>query len=386
MEFAVVSDWRKHPCEEAQLEEIYAKELGRRGHRMHWAAFIPGLAAPLERTTWHGHPLTLFRRGAGNLPNLRRWLSALLAERPLDFVQVRNDPAFALLAGSLARRAGRPFVYHLSVLNGPGLVEESREESGPRRWATLAKGLVGGALVDRVALSCDLLLPISEEMAGHYRQLGRRGASFALPMGCVAPRAAPPRAPDGRVEVLYIGAMDVLRRLEFLLEALVLARREEPSLRLTFLGASRRAGDVERLKARAAALGLGEAVRFEAPVPRPRVAARIEACDIGVSPVPPTSYHRLSSPTKLMECLGLGRPAVANDIPEQRRVLEESGGGLAVPYDAAAFGAALAALARDPARRAEMGRRGAAYMARERDYAVLAARVEDAYRRLLGAA
>ncbi len=111
-------------------------------------------------------------------------------------------------------------------------------------------------------------------------------------------------------------------------------------------------------------------------------ATRIAAADFCVSPVPPTPYFLLSSPTKLMESLGVGRPVVANDIPDQAVLLADSGGGLCVPYDESAFGDAMLALARDPERREAMGRRGAAHMAAYRDYAVLARAALAAYGRV----
>lgn len=382
MEFALVSDWKKHPCEEAQLEEIFAKEFASLGHRVHFAAFIPGLPELERRETWHGQPLTLFRREAGTIRPLRRWLAALLKERPLDFVQVRNDPAFALSAAQLARSAGKPFVYHLTILNGPVVLEEAKEVSAARRPIHLMKGVVGGALVDRIAKTCGLLLPISSAMAEHYRAKGRKGPIEALPMGSKAAASPAPPARDF-VEALYVGAMDRPRRLEFLLRALVLARREAPSLRLAFLGSARRPEAIAYLKSEAAALGLFGAVSFEDPVPRAAVRARMAAADFAVSPVPPTPFYKLSSPTKLVESLGAQRPAVANDIPDQASVLAASGGGICVPYEEAAFARAMAELALDPAKRAEMGKKGLEYSVKERDYGVLARRLEGAYHRFL---
>lgn len=385
MELALVSDWKRWPCEEAQLEEIYAKEFSRLGHRIHWLAFIPGQSEAARRETWHGHPVTLLRRENGAVRPLIAWLSALLRERPLDFVQVRNDPLFALIAGFLVRRAGKPFAYHLSVLNGPILLDMARERGWAVRLLMTLKGAVGGWLVDRVALSCDLLLPISEAMADRYRALGRKGPIAVLPMGCRAAATAPP--PErATVEVLYVGALDRVRRLDVLLRAFALARRDDPRLRLTFLGSAQRGEDVERLRALAAELGAAGAVTFAPPVPRAQVSAFIDASDIGVSPVPPVAHYLLSSPTKLMECLGRGRPAVANrEIPEQGLLLEASGGGLAVPFEERAFAGAVVALSKDRARRLEAGGRGAAYMAAHRDYAILAKAAERAYREHLGA-
>jgi glycosyltransferase involved in cell wall biosynthesis len=381
MEFALVSDWKRWPCEEAQLEEIYAKEFSRLGHRIHWIAFIPGLPEPVRRETWHGHPVTLRRREDGTVRPLLAWLSALLEERPLAFVQVRNDPLFALLALFLARRAGKPFVYHLSVLNGPIVLDRARQERGLKRAKMLLKGSVGGWLVDRVAMACDLLLPISDHMAEHYRAMGRRGPTVPMQMGCRDAVVSPPPPERPTVELLYLGALDWVRRLDFLLRSLAVALKSDPRLRLTFLGSALQAGDVQRLRSLVAELGLSEAVRFSPLVPRAEVSARIDDSDIGVSPLPPVPHFYMNSPTKLMESLGRGRPVVGTlETPEQKAILESSGGGIAVPFDENAFAAALVALSKDRERRLEAGRRGAAYMAAHRDYAILAKVAETAYR------
>lgn len=388
MEFALVSDWKRWPCEEAQLAEIYAKDFARLGHRIHWIAFISGLPEPMRRETWHGHPVTLYRREDGTVRPLIAWLCALLKERPVDFVQVRNDPLFALIAARLGRRAGKPFVYHLSVLNGPIVLAQALERSGLTRMKMWIKGTVGGYLVDRVAMTCDLLLPISGHMERHYRALGRTGPMVAMPMGCRdAIASAPPPQERATVELLYLGALDWLRRLDFLLRALALAIKSDPRLRLTFLGSAQREVDIERLRALAAELGLAHAVRFSPLIPRAEVAARIDDSDIGVSPLPPVPHFLMNSPTKLMESLGRGRPVVGTqETPEQKAILEESGGGIATPFDEKAYADAILALSKDRQRRLEAGRRGAAYMAAHRDYSILAALAQKAYRDHLGCA
>lgn len=384
MEFALVSDWKRWPCEEAQLGEIYAKDFARLGHRIHWIAFISGLPEPLRRETWHGHPVTLCRREDGTVLPLMRWLGALLRESPIDFVQVRNDPLLAMIAAWMGRRAGKPFVYHLSVLNGPIVLAQALERGGLTRLKFWVKGTVGGWLVDRVALSCDLLLPISDHMERHFRALGRTGPMLAMPMGCRDATASPPRPEGATVEMLYLGALDWLRRLDFLLRAMAIALKKDPRLRLTFLGSAQLDSDIVKLRELAAELGLAHAVSFSPLIPRAEVNARIDASDIGVSPLPPVPHFLMNSPTKLMESLGRGRPVVGTrETPEQRAILEESGGGIAVPFDEKAYADAILALSLDRERRIEAGRRGAAYMAAHRDYSILAASAEKAYREML---
>ena len=73
----------------------------------------------------------------------------------------------------------------------------------------------------------------------------------------------------------------------------------------------------------------------------------------------------------------MGKAVVANDHPEQRLVLEQSGGGLCVPWNEEAFASAIVELLRSPTRRRELGERGRDYATRHRSYEVIADTVEQ---------
>ncbi len=77
-------------------------------------------------------------------------------------------------------------------------------------------------------------------------------------------------------------------------------------------------------------------------------------------------------------------PVVGNDISEQGQILRESGGGLTVAYEPAAFAGAIAALLDDPTRAREMGRAGRRWVVANRSFEALASQIEAAYYRLLG--
>jgi colanic acid biosynthesis glycosyl transferase WcaI len=76
----------------------------------------------------------------------------------------------------------------------------------------------------------------------------------------------------------------------------------------------------------------------------------------------------VSVPSKTYSIMAAGRPVVAAIDPDTAvpKILAESGGGIAVaPDDPAAFIDALRSLVIDPARCAEMGARGRAWVERE---------------------
>jgi glycosyltransferase involved in cell wall biosynthesis len=105
------------------------------------------------------------------------------------------------------------------------------------------------------------------------------------------------------------------------------------------------------------------------------------SADCGVSPIPPGPLFDVSSPTKLVEYLALGLPAVATRIPDQEKVLRESGAGLCVEFSATELARAIALVLGDPSGWRDLARNGRAYIADHRSYSALSELVAQ---RLLG--
>jgi glycosyltransferase involved in cell wall biosynthesis len=105
--------------------------------------------------------------------------------------------------------------------------------------------------------------------------------------------------------------------------------------------------------------------------------------EVGLSPIPRGTLFDVSSPTKLVEYLALGIPSVANDIPDQQLVIEQSGAGLCVPMEAHAFATATLQLLKDPEQARQFGMRGPAYVKSHRTYDILGRNVARTYKKIL---
>ena len=80
----------------------------------------------------------------------------------------------------------------------------------------------------------------------------------------------------------------------------------------------------------------------------------------------------------------MGRPVVANEHPEQLRVLEDSNAGVCVPWDEDAFARCIDALLDDPEECRKMGLRGRQWVVENRSSEVMADIVESSCRKVLG--
>ncbi len=158
---------------------------------------------------------------------------------------------------------------------------------------------------------------------------------------------------DGPV-VMYAGNVGFSQSLDLV----VAAARAMPDV--TFVingdGAARAA-----LQAEAADLAN---VRFTGYQPAKRLAEVLASADVHVVPLR-KGLGNVSVPSKTYSILAGGRPVVAaiDEGTEVPRIVQTSGGGVAVPPDdAGAFTAALQRMVADPAAAAAMGERGRAWV------------------------
>ena len=124
-------------------------------------------------------------------------------------------------------------------------------------------------------------------------------------------------------------------------------------------------------------LGIDRDVIFVGQIPQDEVPSFIMASDIGISPVPPFSFYKMSSPIKMFEYMALAKPVIANEeIPEHKDVLERSSGGILVNYEPNSFANAIIELLDDPKRACELGQNGQDWIMKNRTYDLMAKDLE----------
>ncbi len=320
---------------------------------------------------------------------LRQGMS--VARGQVDLVQVRDAALSAALFRVLARIGRRPFVYWMSYPMVEGY--RARAGFGPPllRLARLAYAGVATALLYRLVLpGAEHVFVQSERMKADVIARGVDAAKITpAPMGVSIalyhPAAIQPTQDErllGRRVLVYLGAVDAERPIEMLARALGRLAGEGLDVLLVIVGGAATA-DRRRLETAAARAGAADRLLFTGALPLDEALRYVRRADVCLSPFPVSPTYLSATPTKLVECLAMGRPVVATDHPDQRQVLEESGAGRIAPASAEGFAAAVAALLRDPAHAEAMGAHGPAWVAAHRDYAAISEGVAAVYRRLL---
>jgi glycosyltransferase involved in cell wall biosynthesis len=173
-------------------------------------------------------------------------------------------------------------------------------------------------------------------------------------------------AAEGEVLALYIGAHGISHGLTAVADAG--ARAAKAGVHLTFVGEG---ADKGRLTAHVEHM---DNVTLLPGVPRALVPSMLAAADICLVPLRDVPLFRTFIPSKLFEYLAAGKAVVGAVRGESAEILRGAGAVVVPPEDVDAMVGAIEELANDPERRAEMGRRGRAYVSGQFDRRLLADR------------
>jgi glycosyltransferase involved in cell wall biosynthesis len=311
-----------------------------------------------------------------------------------DAIQVRDKVFAAVFAIWVARRRGLPVFYWMSFPMSEGYIRVARDAGlsiGVLRWLFLMfKGYVGKTLIYHYVLPrCTHVFVQSERMLDDVTALGiPRDRMTPVPMGVDLERPVPTRADalhhdrlQGHRVVAYMGSFERSRQLEFLLKVIQKLASTDPSLRLLMIGDGNEPEDRPYLERTAELLGVAERVVWTGWVSPADAWRWLANADVAVSIVPRGPLYDCASPTKVVEYLALGLPVVANDQPDQKKVLEESGAGICCEMAHTAFVSAIEQILSNPDLAEVMRVAGPRYVAAERGYDRIALRVAEAYRR-----
>ena len=369
--------YRPEPCAASNRVAALADRFAIEGHRVTVVTGFPNFPSGEIEKDYRGR--TYLVETDGPIRVIRVWTYASTRQRTrtrlLNWLSVACG---ATLAVCDPRRH-----YDLIVVSSPPI--------------TLALPALVAAVVHRAPLVCDIrdVFPEIAVVMGEWK----RGGVMARSVGFVADllyrasrlvvsvtqsarreiiaRGVPPEkvifAPNGfdavsleaepsyrpapdEIVVTYVGNMGLATGLDVVIDA---AARLLEDRRFTFLLIGGGA-DAERIRERVEREGLRN-VKMLGVMPRTLAMTTLRESHLCV--VPLRENIKDSLPTKLFDALSVGCPVVVSADGEARRIVEESGSGIAVsPGDGAALAGAICTLGNDPQLRRAYGSRGRAYV------------------------
>jgi len=319
-------------------------------------AHVNEVVAGLRRRGWEvllvepKHP----RPGRGD--GVRRAIAAMTVQlrwavhcrlRPAPFVYVRAH-FLALPTATLARVAGSIVVQEV---NGP--LDDAFDS-----WPQLRRLRWFLSLSLRVQLHwADAVITVTPGLSGYLAELtGRHHGYHVVGNGADVDRFQPAvsSAPSGQLPyVVFVGALASWQGIDVVLRAAA-SDSWPPGIDLVVAGDGR-----ERERVRAAAKA-SHRIHWLGTVPYEQTPGLVSGSLAALVPMVDAPRSRFGlSPLKLFEAMACGTPVVASDLPALGEVVREHACGVTFRAgDADALALAVAELAKDPRRAAEMGARG----------------------------
>jgi glycosyltransferase involved in cell wall biosynthesis len=385
-----------YPPTRVDVAVLFGVELAARGHEIDLILQSEAACQRSYVATWAGGRVwvgrtdlgrSLFRRlrkHALGIANDCRMFSRL-RHTPYDAVEIKDKFLSGVLALIAARLYRAKFIYWLSYPFPEDYLERAKDGSARYPRLYVIRGVVFKWLLYRWLLpTADHIFVQSERMRENVAAQGIPLLKLTtVPMGvsaalCAAVDLSLNREvlPPGSPCVLYLGSLNRMRRLDFLIRVFAAVKSAMPTALMYIVGRGDDPEDEKTLMRETARLGLKSSVVFVGQLPQAEALKYVQEADVCTSPLYPTPVLQQGSPTKFVEYMAMGKAVVANDQPEQKRVIEESGAGICVPYEEQPFAEAIVRLLREPETARAMGERGRRYVIEHRAYGVIADGVE----------
>ncbi len=370
-----------YPAFRSEITELYEKEMSSRGHRIHYVMLSEKIDKQVTKhvgnNIHHLVPASISER----LQLIKEIANKVIKEENVDIIQSRDHIHLSKISGQLSREHGIPFAFHMTTLFhslDKDLIKHRKSFGNILRYI---RGIRNQRKYKKIIDSCDLFLPISKAMEEHYRTQFPKKKMFPLPLQAphqfIHYEYKENNKPKSKKRIIYIGQISYIRNMTFMID--VLSKLSE-DVEIMFVGPPQQDFVVDQMKAHARKLGIEDRMIFVGKVDKSEIPKYITSAHIGISPIPPLKAFRMSSPTKVVEYLSLGVPVVGNkEIEDQRYVIEESGGGFAVEYDIDKFSEAINILLINPEIKKQRGKRGKQWIEENRNYKILAEKLEEAY-------
>lgn len=393
-----------YPPFRVDVDVLFGDELTRLGHQVDWIMQSADDANRFRIEQWKSGQVFVGKSNLGErlVDRLVKHFHGIandlrvfgLARNPrYDLVQVKDKFVGALFALVAAKLARKKFVYWLSYPFPEASLYEADVNTARYPILYRIRGHIFSAILyGIIAKHADHIFVQSEQMKRDMVAKGvRESLLSAVPMGVslAAEGAEKPEVteateateevPVKRAQMIYLGTLLQTRRLDFLVRVLAAVKEVIPTATLLMVGPEELPGDMDLLQTEANRLGVADALTITGRLPREEAFELVKQSAVCFSPFYPTPILNSTSPTKLIEYFSLKKAAVANDHPEQREVIADSGGGYCVAYREQDFAKAAIQIIENPQSAREMGQAGYRYVAQHRSYEILASGLEGKY-------
>ena len=277
--------------------------------------------------------------------------------RRYALVEVHSLPDYLVFAALPLKLAGVPVLLDLHEAMPEFFRSRFPKAANPISYRLLR-------LQERLSIAfANEVMTVNEPLAERLRDFGVKSDRLTVilnspDLGLFDPAAHPTRKfmADGRLRIVYTGALTPTYELDVVLRAVAAIARIRPKLPVsaTFYG---RGDALPALEALASELGIADRVDFPGRIPIEDVPRAVAAGDVGVAPTRLDPFTGMSLSTKLLEYAAMGKPVVASRLPTVERYFSTDTLSVYEPGDPESLAATILGLVDDaPGRRARVDR------------------------------
>jgi len=251
----------------------------------------------------------------------------LIFSNEYDFVIVRDNAFLAFFFIVLGKFKKYRSSFWLSILLGDLIKEDAIKRKKKSNYIYSCFYL----FIESLAIkSANLLIAQSDEMKRMFESELKVSANvIAVPMGIseLEINNFNLKKQTKPLSIGYLGAIESGRDIPFIIETLALLKNDSEfcNVTLKIIGGSEDQMALKNLQVLVSDKKLNDHVFFTGQLDRQDAWQELAECEVCVSYIPRNKVFDVSSPTKLVEYLALGNKVVANDIPDQKLLLERVG-------------------------------------------------------------
>lgn len=395
----------KFPPFRADTAVLLGKEMSQRGHRIDWVIQSDAPCDSEYETRYLDSIMYVGAtdNGTRSLNRVRKHVLLikhqikklkLVKNNQYDFIQVRNKIIVALAAIIYAKLTKTKFIYWLSFPFPEASLYKYEKGIARYPFFYLVRGHFFKFMIYRLILpAANHIFVQSDQMK---KDLMKHGVSpekmTPVPMGIDLDEFDQYRKLVGKVPeyfreegeaIVYLGTLERTRQIDFLVRVHHIVLQQFPKATLYLVGDGQDDADRQAVKQAAVELNIDQAVVITGFLDRSAAMEYVKRADVCLSQFPPSPILDSTTPTKLIEYLAMEKPVVANDHPDQRKVISESGSGYCVPFSEREFAEAIINLLSDKKKAISMGISGRTYIEKVRSYSSIADDVEKQYLQLI---
>ncbi len=390
----------KYPPFRVDVSVLFGQEMIRRGHTIDWIMQSSDSCNQPYITNINGSTFYVGKsdKGSTRLSRLKNnifniandcLLFRQLNNNKYDFLQVK-DKFISAVIGILASRLYKTkFIYWISFPFPEASIYKAKNRTARYPIFYFIRGIIFKIILYRfiMPLSHHIFVQ-SEQMKSDIASNGIEPSKLtAVPMGVslheIPYQQLKTKIRHNEISVVYLGTLARERKIEFLVRVLSIVKQKIDNVTLYLVGDGETQEDRDIIINEDKKYGITESIKITGFLERKKAFEYVNLSDVCVSPFYPIPILNSTSPTKLVEYMAMGKPVVANDHPEQKILIEETGCGICVRYSEQEFADAIIKILKNLSYWSTKGLNGRKYVEDHRTYQKIADIVEERYQKIL---